>query len=292
MKQTSVDTAVELRPPAGSRAATSTRERRIEPVKSRLKLADLYRDLPVVRVLAARDFKVKYKQSVLGPLWLIFQPIALLAAFLVAFRGLIAVDTSGVPYVVFALVGLSVWAFFQAAMTIGTASIVSSFTLVKLTPCPRLAFPLASLVASTPAMGVTTAAALVTAAATGSLSPRVVLLPFGIAWVFLLCAGVVAISSAITVRARDLMSALPFILQVGVFVTPVGYSPEQLSSTVRFFVDLNPLTGAIQLWRWIFLEGQSFDVFPIVASAVSTALLLVVGWRVFSRLEVSMADDI
>ena len=76
-----------------------------------------------MRVLAARDFKVKYKQSVLGPLWLIFQPIALLAAFLVAFKGLIGVESSGVPYVAFALVGLSVWAFFQASLTIGTASL-------------------------------------------------------------------------------------------------------------------------------------------------------------------------
>jgi lipopolysaccharide transport system permease protein len=118
-------------------------ERRIEPVPSRLKLGDLFRDFPVVRVLAARDFKVKYKQSVLGPLWLVFQPLALLAAFLVAFRGLAGIEVGGVPYVPFALVGLSVWAFFQASMTIGTASLVSSFHLIKLTPCPRLAFPIA-----------------------------------------------------------------------------------------------------------------------------------------------------
>ncbi len=87
MKPTSVETAVDLRPPAGDDALASPVERRIEPVKSRLKLVDLVRDMPVVRVLAARDFKVKYKQSFLGPLWLIFQPIALLAAFLVAFVG-------------------------------------------------------------------------------------------------------------------------------------------------------------------------------------------------------------
>ena len=264
----------------------------MKPVKSRIKPVDLLRDLPVVRVLAARDFKVKYKQSVLGPLWLIFQPIALLAAFLVAFRGLAGIETSGVPYVVFALVGLGVWAFFQASMTIGTASLVSSYQLIRLTPCPRLAFPTASLVASLPAMAVSTFAAFVTAAVTGALSPRVVLLPLGIAWAFLFCMALVAISSAITTRARDLLNALPFLLQVAVFVTPVGYPPEDLSSTVRFLVDLNPLTGIIEFWRWLFLEGQGLDAFPVLVSLVATALLLLIGWRVFSRLEVTMADDI
>jgi homopolymeric O-antigen transport system permease protein len=292
MNQTSVDTAIDLRSSAAGSPLTSSVERRIEPVKSRLKLRDLYTDMPVVRVLAARDFKVKYKQSVLGPVWLVFQPIALLAGFLIAFKGLIGVETGGVPYAVFALVGLSVWAFFQASLTIGTASLVSSYQLVKLTPCPRLAFPTASLVASLPAMGVTTLAALVMAAATGSLSPRVVLLPLGIVWAFLLCMALVAILSAITVRARDIMNALPFLLQVGVFVTPVGYSTEQLSSTVRFLVNLNPLTGIIDFWRWLFLTGQGLEAFPVLASIAITGALLLLGWRVFSRLEVTMADDI
>ena len=76
-------------------------------------------------MLAARDFKVKYKQSLLGPLWLFFQPLALLAAFLVAFQGLADVE-SGTPYMPFALVGLSVWAFFQASMTIGTAAFITN----------------------------------------------------------------------------------------------------------------------------------------------------------------------
>jgi homopolymeric O-antigen transport system permease protein len=292
MNRTSLDTAVDSAPPGINAGFEAPLERCLEPVKSRLKLVDFYRDLPTVRVLAARDFKVKYKQSVLGPVWLIIQPIALLAAFLVAFRSLAGIETSGVPYVVFALVGLCVWAFFQASMTIGAASLVSSYQLIRLTPCPRLAFPSASLVASLPAMGVTTAAALVAAGATGSLSPRVVLLPIGIVWAFAFCFAMATLLSAITVRARDIVQALPFLLQVGVFVTPVGYPPEELSSAVRFFVDLNPLTGIIEFWRWLFLTGQDLEAFPALASVVSTTLLLLLGWRVFSRLEVTMADDI
>jgi lipopolysaccharide transport system permease protein len=292
MNRTSLDTAVDSAAPGVSAGLEAPLERSLEPVKSRLKVVDFYRDLPTVRVLAARDFKVKYKQSVLGPVWLIIQPVALLAAFLVAFRSLAGIQTSGVPYVVFALVGLSVWAFFQASMTIGTPSLVSSYQLVRLTPCPRLAFPTASLVASLPAMAVTTIAALVSAGATGTLSPRVVLLPAGIVWAFVFCFATAMLLSAITVRARDIVQALPFLLQVGVFVTPVGYPPAELSPAVRFFVDLNPLTGIIEFWRWLFLTGQGLAAFPVLASVVSTTLLLTLGWRVFSRFEVTMADDI
>jgi lipopolysaccharide transport system permease protein len=277
---------------SGTPALPEPVERRIEPARTRLKIIDLLREMPVVRVLAARDFKVKYKQSTLGPLWLFFQPFALLAAFLVAFRGIADVETSGVPYVVFALVGLSVWAFFQASMTIGTASLVSSFHLVRLTPCPRLAFPIASVIASLPAMAVTTTAALVAAAVTGNLSVRVLLLPLGIVWLLVLTASVAAIASAITVRARDLLNALPFLLQVGVFVTPVGYPADALSATPRFLVELNPLTGIIEVWRWMVLAGNGLDAFPVIVSLVATLLLVVVGWRVFARLEVTMADDI
>src|SRR4051794_1951600 len=85
----------------------------VRPVKRRIRLADVWRGRQVIRVMASRDFKVKYKQSLLGPLWLVFQPLALLAAFFIAFRNLANVQP-GIPYSVFALAGLSIWAFFQA----------------------------------------------------------------------------------------------------------------------------------------------------------------------------------
>jgi ABC-type polysaccharide/polyol phosphate export permease len=245
----------------------------------------------VIGVLAARDFKVKYKQSVLGPLWLVFQPLALLAAFLVAFQGLAAVQP-GTAYVPFALVGLSVWTFFQASMTIGTASIITNGTLVRFTPCPRHAFPLAAIIASLPAYGVTIVGALVASVATGTLSARALLLPLGLVWLFLLTAGFVAISSSLTVRYRDLLSAMPFLLQVGLFLAPVGYPLYELGSTVRALVDLNPLTGVIEAWRWMVLDGYVPSFEPIGVSLVLTPIIAWIGWRIFCRLETTMSDEI
>jgi homopolymeric O-antigen transport system permease protein len=265
--------------------------RRIVPTKRRLKLVDFYRDAPVIRVLAARDFKVKYKQSLLGPLWLFFQPLALLAAFLVAFRGLADVQ-SGTPYVPFALVGLAAWAFFQASMTIGTASFITNWTLVRFTPCPRLAFPVAGVIASVPSFIVTIFGALVAAAISGVLSPKALLLPLGFAWLLLLTAGVVAISASLTVRYRDMLSAMPFFLQVGIFLAPVGYPLSALSSTVRTILDLNPLTGLMEAWRWMVLTDYVPSFEPIGVSLVLTPLVVLAGWRVFGRLETTMADEI
>ena len=266
--------------------------RTIRPAKRRLRVRDLPSYAPIVRVLAARDLKVKYKQSLLGPLWLVFQPLALLAAFLVAFHGLAGVETAGVPYVLFALVGLTIWSFFQAAMTIGTASVVTNSNFVRFTPCPRPAFPIASVLASLPAFAITASAALVTAVVTGYLSPRATLLPFALAWLLLLTLGAVAVTSALTVRYRDINSALPFLLQVGLFLAPVGYPLADLSETVRALVGINPVTGLIEAARWMLISGYETSIEPIVISLLATAILVFGGWRLFSRRETTMADDI
>jgi lipopolysaccharide transport system permease protein len=267
-------------------------ERVIVPAKRRLRLRDIFRETSLIRVLATRDFKVKYKQSLLGPLWLVFQPLALLIAFVVAFRGLGEVKTSGVPYAVFSLVGLTAWAFFQAAMTIGVASLITNANFIRFTPCPRPAFPLAAIIASLPAFAVTAAGAVISAAATGNLSPRVVLLPLGLAWLILLTAGVVAIGASLAVRYRDMISALPFLLQLGVFFAPIGYSLAGLSPFMRKVVELNPLTGLIESFRWMTLSGYTPVAGAVIAALVETTVLVVAGWFLFTRLETTMADEI
>jgi ABC-type polysaccharide/polyol phosphate export permease len=273
------------------RGAGEPAVRVIRPVRRRLTLAHLARDRAVIRVLAARDFKVKYKQSLLGPVWLVFQPVALLAAFLVAFRGLAGVRL-GVPYVPFAVVGLSVWAFFQASMTMGAASVVSNVQLVRLTPCPRLAFPAAAMMASLPAYGVTILGALLAAAVSGSLSPRALLLPLGLLWLVLLTAGCVAAASSVSVRYRDVLAAMPFLLQVGLFLAPVGYPLAGLSPVLGTLVGLNPLTGVMEAWRWMTLQGYDPSLESIAVSLALTPLVALGGWLFFTRREVTMADEI
>src|SRR5436190_7316880 len=277
--------AVVSAPQRPVRALEEPVERVVAPAKRRLRLRDVFGETSVIRVLATRDFKVKYKQSLLGPLWLVFQPLALLVAFLVAFRGLGDVKTSGVPYAVFSLVGLTAWSFFQASMTIGVSSLITNSSFIRYTPCPRPAFPLAAVIASLPSFAVTAVGAVISAATTGFLSPRVLLLPLGLAWLVLLTVGVVGIGAALAVRHRDMISGLPFLLQIGVFFAPVGYSLAGLSPFMRKVVELNPLTGLIELFRWMMLSGYSPVPGAVIVSAVETAVLAVGGWFLFARRE-------
>ena len=278
--------------PARVRPLEEPIERVIAPAKRRLRLRDLLREGAVIRVLAGRDFKVKYKQSLLGPVWLFIQPLGLLAGFVVAFRHLANVKSSGVPYIVFALAGLCVWSFFQAAMTSGGSSVISNLSFVRFTPCPRPAFPLAAIIASLPAFAVTAAGAIIATAAGGHLTPRIVLLPLVLAWLFLFTAGVVYIISSLSVRYRDMISTLPFVFQVGLFLAPVGYTLAGLSPTMRTLVELNPLTGVIEGCRWVLISGYHPTVVPIIYSLAATLIIAFLGWTIFARLETTMADEI
>jgi lipopolysaccharide transport system permease protein len=267
-------------------------ERVIAPTNRRLKIRDVLREGAVIRVLAARDFKVKYKQSLLGPLWLVVQPLGLLAGFVVAFRHLANVQSSGVPYIVFTLAGLCVWSFFQAAMTSGGSSVISNLNYVRFTPCPRPAFPIAAIIAALPALAVTLAGATIATIATGHLTPRIVLLPFAVLWLLLLTTGFVYLVSSISVRYRDILSTLPFVFQVGLFLAPVGYTLAALSPTMRVLVELNPLTGVMEGWRWVLISGYKPTISPVLYSLGTSIVIAMIGWMTFARLETTMADEI
>jgi lipopolysaccharide transport system permease protein len=244
----------------------------------------------VSRVIAARDYKAKYKQSLLGPAWLFLQPALLLAAVLIAFKGTDATDP--IPLVLFVASGLATWVFFQAAMVIGTASLASNWSLVRLTACPRLALPTGAVLASLPAFAIPSVAAIAIAIANDQLSAKALLLPAAAVWLVGLTVSFCLLTSAITVYFRDLMSALPFLLQVGLFVTPVAYPLTILGEPLETIMLFNPLTGVIEATRWTLIADASFNGEAALIGLLLTALVAVAGFRMFWRLEPTMADYI
>jgi lipopolysaccharide transport system permease protein len=124
------------------------------------------------------------------------------------------------------------------------------------------------------------------------LSARILLLPFVLAWLLLLTVGAVALLSSLTVRYRDINSVLPFLLQVAVFLAPIGYPLGKLPATANTLVILNPITGVTEAMRWVMISGYEFAAKPICISLVVTPLIAFIGWRVFTRIETVMADDI
>jgi len=283
-----VMTAPAVGPPTVAQPASTTVR---APTRTRIRLADLPTYGPLVRALASRDLKARYKQSALGPAWVVFQPLALLVAFSVGFRSVAHVHTGGVPYALFALAGLAIWTYFQAVVMVATGSIVNNYALVRWTACPRLTLPLSTLVSNIPSFVIPALAAVIVAAATGYLWVGSLLLPIICLWLALLVLASALLLSSITVRARDVLSVVPFMLQVTLFLSPVAYGTSQLSPVLRALISINPLTGLLDAWRWSLLD-VSPSIPAVIVSLVLTAMGLAVAWRVFAVLEVKMADEI
>ncbi len=112
------------------------------------------------------------------------------------------------------------------------------------------------------------------------------------AWLVVLTAGVVGIACCLAVRYRDIISVMPFLLQVGVFLAPVGYTLAGLSGKLRTLVELNPLTGVMEAWRGLVISGYHPRPGPIAVALVETVVLAAAGWWLFSRMETTMADEI
>jgi homopolymeric O-antigen transport system permease protein len=261
------------------------------PAETRFQLRDVISYRPLVRALASRDLKVRYKQSALGPAWLVFQPLALLAAFAVGFRSIANVRTAGVPYVLFALSGLVVWTYFQAVTMFAVGSIINNYTLVRWTSCPRVVLPIASLISNLPSLLITTVASVITAGVMGYLWLGSLLLPAIFVWQFFLVLAFALFVSSISVRARDVISVMPFLLQVMVFLVPVGYQTKQLSPILRGVISVNPLTGLIDAVRWSLL-GVKPSIPAVSISITLTIVGVLLAWRFFTRFEPHMADEI
>lgn len=272
--------------------AVSTGTRVSLPAKKRIRVADIWQSWPVAKVLAGRDLKIKYKQSLLGPPWLILQPLGILAALIVAFHGVANVDTAGVPYIPFALTGLAAWTLIQMTLLNGVQAFLSNALLIRRVSTPRIAFITGSLLANLPAPAVILVGALVTLLAAGEgLPPQIVLLPLLILWLLAFTFAVVAIFASLAVRFRDIQSLLPFWSQAGLFLTPVGFSLATAPGKVETVLTFNPLTGLHELMRWCILDTP-IATLPIVVSAVGSVVIIWGGWQLFGRLETTFADVI
>lgn len=258
--------------------------------RHRLRVADVWRTRGVAWMIGVRDVKAKYKQAALGPLWLIIAPLGLLGAVTIAFSGVTDVETAGIPYLPFALAGLTVWIFIQLSLTIGTQLLITNSQLVRRSPLPRVALITGSLLGNVPPFAVMLTLLIVVTAAVHGFPLQALLLPLLCAWLFVFTFAATLIVASLAARYRDLVSAMPLVVQAGIFVTPVGYGLQGAPSNIHTLLSVNPLTGMIEAWRWSLLDMPDPNLTVIGVSLVSTLLALIVGWRIFGRLEVDFAD--
>lgn len=248
-----------------------------------------YGDL--LRTLSVHRINVRYRQTVLGVAWAVLQPLLMMAIFAGVFSYLARIPSEGVPYALFAYTALLPWTFFSTAVTNATGSLVSHTQLITKVYFPREILPLTYIVASCFdfLLGLVALVGLMTwfdvplTPMTWHLVPVVALLGAWVLTVSLLC-------SAAQVRWRDVGVAMPILVQLAMFASPVIYPLSLVPAAWRPWYLLNPMAGIINSFRDVLLRGQQPDPLPLAYAAIVTACTLPLAYAVFKRAEATMAD--
>lgn len=249
-----------------------------------------YREL--LWVLATRDVKVRYKQTVLGAGWAVIRPLLAMAIFTVVFGRLAKVPSDGYPYSIFVYAALLPWTFFSGAISSSGQSLVGSAPLVSKVYFPRLFIPLSSVGSALADFFVSAAVLLLM-----MLWYRVAWTPRLVATIPLLVLLIVVslavgtLLSAVTVAYRDFTHITPFLVQIWMYATPVVFPLSLVPAKWRWVLYANPMTGVIEGFRSAFL-GRPFDWVALGWSSAEALVLLAIGASYFGRVERRFADII
>jgi lipopolysaccharide transport system permease protein len=255
-----------------------------------LNLSELWYYRELLYFLTLRDIKVRYKQTLMGVAWVIIQPLTTMLIFTLVFNRFVRLNAGPLPYPVFALSGLLLWLFFANAVTNSTHSLVSNANLITKVYFPRMFIPAASVGAGLVDLAVAFLLLIVLVFYYGvTVTSNLLLLPLFILMMTLLALGVGLLSAALTVKYRDLRHALPFIIQLWMFASPVIYPTSIVPEKWKWLLTINPVAGIIEGFR-ASLAGGAFNWMHLSISAVITLVLLVCSIYVFRRFEDTFAD--
>ena len=254
---------------------------------------ELYRYKDLFLTLAWRDFRVRYAQTSIGFLWAFIQPAIAITLMTLIFSGVVGVETK-VPHVVFTSIGISLWVYFAFVMTNSGDSIISSQNMIKKVYFPKLIIPLSKAVVGFIEFGITLLIII-------GLMIYYQVTPSSNVWMsilFILMGVLAALSvgiwlSALTVRYRDFKHVVPFIVQIGYFITPIGYPMELVHQKFpEWMINmyyLNPMAGVIQGFRWSIL-GEDAPGNQMYISFAMVLFLFITGLLYFKKVEGKMAD--
>ncbi len=268
----------------------------IEPAQgwSPLKLPELWEYREVLYYLIWRDIKVRYRQTAIGAAWAIVQPLMTMVVFSVFLGKLAGVPSDGVPYPLFSFAALVPWAFFANGLTQSAGSLVASGSLITKVYFPRLLVPIGRVLSGLPDIGLSFLVLLVLTVYYGHfhLSLQLLWLPMLAALALLTALGVGLWLSALNVQYRDIQHALPFLVQIWLFATPIAYPSSLLPEPWRTIYGINPMVGVVEGFRWALLGSGRSPGLPLIVSTVAALTLTVTGAFFFRRVERTFADVI
>lgn len=259
---------------------------------SLLNLKDIWAYRELLFFLTWRDVKVRYKQTALGAAWAILQPLFMMLIFTIFFGRLAGVGSSGIPYPLFALGGLVPWTFFSNAITASGNSLVGSAHLITKVYFPRLIVPAAAMLAGlVDFLLAFVLLCLLMVYYRVAITVQILFLPVLVLMTALFSLGVGTWMSALNVKYRDVRFALPFLIQLWLFVSSVILPSSSVPPKWRWLLMLNPMSGIIEGYRSA-LFGLPFDWPSLSVAAVLTLLVLLYAIYAFARVERSFADII
>lgn len=256
-----------------------------------LGLKELLRYKDLFLLLAYRDYRVRYAQTMLGLLWAILQPIVTVGIFTFVFGYLMKIKApNNIPYPVFALSGMVAWTYFSFVMTQAGNSVIGAQSMVQKIYFPRLVIPLSkALVGLVDFLSAFILLIILMVVYKVVPTMNMVWLPVFILAIIISSLGVGIWLSALTIRYRDFQHMVPFMVQIGLYITPVAYSSTFISGRFEFLYYINPMAGIIEGFRWCIL-GQDFPGNYIFISLGISLILLISGLFYFKRIESVMAD--
>jgi ABC-type polysaccharide/polyol phosphate export permease len=283
----SVESSIPAAPPPDLRF-----RRRLRPGEA---IRELWQTRDFVRALVERQLRGRYKQAFLGFAWALIPTFVTMVVLTLLVQRVVTIDIPrGVPYPLFSYVALLPWNFFSTSVTVGTGSLLGAKDLLHKVYCPREAFPVASIITA----GVDSAIALVALGVLFGIftfvpKPTVVWVPLLFAVQLAFTLGVTLIMSSLVMYMRDLRHALPLIIQLGLFATPIIYGMDSIPPDLRVpYSALNPLGPIIDGYRQAVLYGNAPAWDLMVPATVTAFIVLGVGFVVFKKLETGFTDVI
>jgi lipopolysaccharide transport system permease protein len=257
-------------------------------------LLELWRFKQLFVLLAWRDLLVRYKQMAIGFAWVILRPLITVIVFSVVFGQIANLPSGHVPYLLFVFAAMIPWQFFANALSEASNSLVSNVHIISKIYFPRMLVPLASLgVCLFDALIVFVLFIMIMAWYHVWPSWQMVFLPIFILWLCLITFSVSIWAAALNVTYRDFRYLIPFVIQLGVYLCPVGFSSELISGKWLWLYYLNPLAGIIDGFRWCFFgSSQVLHIKWMIPSIFITLLFFFLGTRYFCRSEETMVDRI
>ena len=250
-----------------------------------------YREL--LYFLAWRDVKVRYKQTVIGAAWAVVQPLLTMLVFTFVFGRVAKIPSDGSPYPLFVFVGLLPWNLFSRALSQSIVSVVGNANLITKIYFPRLLLPLSGIlpgvidfaISFVFLLGLMVWYRVIPGAA-------VLLLPLLVAFTLLASLSVSMWLAVVNVRYRDVGQAVPLLIQLWLFVSPVAYPLSEVEPKWQLLYSVNPVVGIVEGFRWAVLGTQNAPIIPLILGVAVASLLLVGGTIYFKRMEETFADEV